>query len=401
MLRNLAYGIGGLALCFVLAAGIEYSSDPGFWNRYLNPPADAMEPGPDFYQPQFAMNEPATPFFPTAEPDERTIDSAVLETVANWTEETGGTAFIVLHKGKIQAERYWQAGGVDELMTGRAMTKTLNALLAGVAIGDGVIALDDRIGDYIEEWSDDPKGDITLRNLLHQASGLENPPLGPGPWNLFTRSAWTGDVVMVALQHDLVREPGSLFDIGNVTSQVIAITIQRAVGKPVQDYFLEKIWQPIGADRGSFFMDRADGMIHVDCCFRTTPHNWLRLGALLLNDGVWDGQRILPEGWVDTMTSPSPRNPNFGMHIWLGREFVTNRPYSEIHPVGIPHKEPFIADDIFFFEGGGYRNLYIIPSADLVILRLGKSHPDWDASYIPNRLVEGILLEQDAALGGE
>lgn len=391
MLKPFAYGVGGLALCFAVAAGIEYSSDPGFWNRYLNPPADPMEPGPDFYQPQFTLDEPSTPFFPTAAPEALTINPDVLASAAEWTGDTGGSAFIVVHKGKVQIERYWQDGGADELMTGRALTKTLNALLAGVAIGEGHVALDDRIGDYIEEWDSDPQGDVTLRDLLHHASGLENPPLGPGAWNRFTRSAWTGDVVMVALDHAQVREPGTVFDIGNVTSQLIAVVVQRAVGRPVQEYFKEKIWQPIGADRASFFMDRADGMIHTDCCFRTTPHNWVRLGALMLNDGTWDGQRILPDGWVQTMTTSSPRNPNYGMHIWLGREFVENRQYSELHPIGIPHTEPFNRDDIFFFEGGGYRNLYIIPSEDLIILRLGKSDPDWDASYLPNRLVEGIL----------
>ncbi|MEQ8736816.1 MAG: serine hydrolase [Rhodospirillaceae bacterium] len=389
MLRNLLYGLGGLAFCVVIFAGVEYSSDPIFWQRYLNPPADAMEPGPDFYQPAFDLNEPSTVFFPTAE--NPTISNDVLEATAQWADDTGATAFIVVHKGKVQIERYWREGGVDELMTGRAMTKTINALLAGIAIGDGKIALDDRIGDYIDEWSDVPQGDITLRNLLHHASGLENPPLGPGAWNRFTRSAWTGDVVMVALDHSQELEPGTLFDIGNVPSQLVAIVVERAIGKPIEDYFLERIWRPIGADRGSFFMDRADGMIHIDCCFRTTPYNWMRLGALMLNDGIWDGERVLPEGWVDTMTTPSPRNPNYGMHIWLGREFVTNRPYSERRDIGIPHTEPFVRDDIYFFEGGGYRNLYIIPSEDMLILRLGKSDPNWDASYLPNRLVEGII----------
>jgi CubicO group peptidase (beta-lactamase class C family) len=143
-------------------------------------------------------------------------------------------------------------------------------------------------------------------------------------------------------------------------------------------------------------MDRADGMIHIDCCFRTTPHNWLRLGALMLNDGVWQGERVLPEGWVNTMTMPSPRNPNYGMHIWLGREFVENRPYSETRPAGVPHREPFVRDDIYFFEGGGYRTMYVIPSENMVILRLGKRHADWDASYLPNRLIEGLLEESEA-----
>lgn len=391
MLRAFGYGIGGLAVCFVIAAGIEYSSDPIFWQRYLNPPANPMEPGPDFYQPAFTLDSPATPFFPAAELGEQTIDSVVLESAAQWTEQTGGTAFIVIHKGKVQIERYWDVGGPDELMTGRAMTKTFNALLAGIAIGDGVIALDDRIGDYLDEWNEDPQGDITLRDLLYQASGLENPPLGPGAWNRFTRSAYTGDAVMVALEHEMAHEPGSVFDIGNVTSQLIAIVVQRAVGKPVQEYFLERVWQPIGADRGSFFMDRADGMIHIDCCFRTTPRNWMRVGDLLLNDGVSNGERVLPEGWVDTMTTSSPRNPNYGMHIWLGREYVPVRPYSEIHPVGVPHAEPFLRDDLYFIEGGGYRTLYVVPSEDLLILRLGKRHDDWDSSYLPNRLVEGLV----------
>ena len=389
MLKTFSYAIGGLALCFAIAAGFEYASDPGFWQRYLNPPADPMEPGPDFYQPAFTLDAPSTPFFPAAQ--RPTIEADVLDDAASWTEETGGSALIVLHRGQVQLERYWQDGAADELMTGRAMTKTLNALLAGAAIGDGYLTLDDRIGDYIEDWADAPQGDIRLRDLLHHASGLENPPLGPGAWNRFTRSAWTGDVVMVALGHAMELEPGSLFDIGNVTSQLVAITVERAVGQPLQDYFLERIWQPIGADRGSFFMDREGGMIHVDCCFRTTPQNWVRLGALVLNDGVWNGTRILPEGWVETMSTPSPRNANYGMHIWLGKEFVENRPYSEARSVGVPHKAPFVRDDIVFFEGGGYRTLYIVPSEDMVVLRLGKRHPDWDASYLPNTLINGIV----------
>ena len=387
MKKAIACGLGGLALCVVLFAGIEYFSDPVFWQRYLDPPADPMEPGPDFYQPEFALNAPATPFFPSAA--EPSIDPDALQAAVAWTEKTAGTALLVLHRGEIQIERYWREGGPGELMTGRAMTKTLNALLAGVAIGDGFLALDDRIGDYIEEWADEPQGDITLRDLLYHASGLENPPIGPGAWNKMTRSAWTGDVVMVALGHQLEWEPGSIFDIGNVTSQLVAITIERAIGKPIEEYFLERVWRPIGADRGSFFMDRADGMIHIDCCFRTTPHNWIRLGVLVLNDGMWNGERVLPEDWVDAMTMPSPRNPNYGMHIWLGREFVSNR----------PHSEPFVRDDIVFFEGGGYRNLYTIPSEDMVILRLGKWHPDWDASYLPNTLIQGIVETKYASAG--
>ncbi len=398
MIRKIAYGLGGLVLCAVVLAGIEYFSDPVFWQRYLNPPADPMEPGPDFYQPEFSLNGPSTAFFPTA--GEPTIDPDVLEAAVAWTEQTAGTALLVLHRGEIQIERYWREGGPDEFMTGRAMTKTLNALLAGAAIGDGFIDLDDRIGDYIEEWVNAPQGDITLRDLLYHASGLENPPIGPGAWNKMTRSAWTGDVVMVALDHALEREPGSVFDIGNVTSQLVAITIERAVGRPIQEYFLERIWRPIGADRGSFFMDRADGMVHIDCCFRTTPHNWVRLGALVLNDGMWNGERVLPEGWIDTMTMPSPRNPNYGMHIWLGREFVSNRPYSELREIGVPHSEPFVRDDIVFFEGGGYRNLYIIPSEDMVILRLGKRHADWDASYLPNTLIRGIEETRSGSADG-
>ena len=180
MLKSISYAVGGLALCFIIAAGFEYASDPEFWQRYLNPPADPMEPGPDFYQPEFTLDAPSTPFFPTAKPNALTIDSEVLDAAADWTGQTSGSALLVLHRGEIQIERYWQGGGADELMTGRSMTKTLNALLAGAAIGDGFLTLNDRIGDYIAEWDEALQGDITLRDLLRHASGLENPPLGPG-----------------------------------------------------------------------------------------------------------------------------------------------------------------------------------------------------------------------------
>jgi CubicO group peptidase (beta-lactamase class C family) len=129
----------------------------------------------------------------------------------------------------------------------------------------------------------------------------------------------------------------------------------------------------------------------VYCCYRATPHDWLRYGAALATDGNVRGRQLWPEGWVKEMTTPSAIYPNYGYQIWVGNPSEpNNRLYNQGIAKGAPHGPPIEAENVFFLEGGGYRTMYVMPDLELVILRLGYMHPDWQTSTIPNFVLGGL-----------
>jgi CubicO group peptidase (beta-lactamase class C family) len=137
-------------------------------------------------------------------------------------------------------------------------------------------------------------------------------------------------------------------------------------------------------------MDRPGGMPAVYCCYRATPRDWLRYGAALAMDGRVGDRQVWPAGWVKEMTTGSARYANYGYQIWTGNPPTANRPYDEGIERGAPHGAPIAAADVFFLEGGGYRTMYVMPDEELVILRLGYFHPDWQTSTLPNLVLEGL-----------
>jgi CubicO group peptidase (beta-lactamase class C family) len=133
---------------------------------------------------------------------------------------------------------------------------------------------------------------------------------------------------------------------------------------------------------------------------RATPHDWTRLGVLVAQDGRWEGRQVLPAGWIRTMATPSARNPNFGLGLWLGSPYAAQRGYFEARPgLTIPQAEPFLADDVRFMEGGGYRTIFVVPSAQLVVFRHGKTAENWDNAYLVNRMLRGLAKDRQRRHG--
>lgn len=142
-------------------------------------------------------------------------------------------------------------------------------------------------------------------------------------------------------------------------------------------------------------------MPHGGCCLMLPPETWLRFGVLLLKGGRWQGQDLLPQGWLEEMLTGSPMNPHFGLMIWLGSPYLERRlyhrpdsPMSQRPNPGVYNSEPFLADDVFMFDGAEGRMVYIAPSEDLVIVRTGfrplPGQPEWDNAFLLNTVIRGI-----------
>ena len=362
-------------------------NDPVFWWRMTSRPENVFEPNPYFYWPNAVIKGAPGDFVPAAKAGETSISSATLETMAKWAEENKSYALIVVHKGQVQLERYWQDIDPNALTTGRALTRSVTPMVLGFAVSDGALKLDDPISTFIPEWKNDPRGAIKVQQLAQNASGLEvadQKPLTQIDGNKDLCLVYCGDVVRAAMDYELVKKPGTKFEVAQENMQLLALVIERAMGKPIQDILSERIWKKIAASDATFQFDRPDGVARVMCCMRATPRDWSRLGILLLNNGSWDGKQILPTNWVKTMSTPSPANPNFGTGLWLGSPFVAMRTYFEGKPGVIPQSEPFLADDVLIMEGGGFRAIYVVPSEDLMIMRLGHLPENWDHAYLVN-----------------
>jgi CubicO group peptidase (beta-lactamase class C family) len=368
-------------------------SDPVFWWRYTSRPRDVYEPDAYFYWPDAVIHGAPAPFLPAAPAGRTRIAPAALREAADWAGAHKTDALIVVHRGVVQLERYWNGAAHDELANGRAITRSVTPLLLGFAVAAGKVALDDPLAKFIVEWRDDPRGRITVQQLAQQVSGLEVAPQLPltvVQGNKDLCLAYCGDVVRAALAYPLVRPPGSRFEYAQENMQLLALVIERALGTPIQELLSERVWKPIGAADASFQMDRPGGVARVMCCMRATPRDWARLGVLVAQDGRWNGRQVLPAGWVRTMATPSPRNANHGLGLWLGSPYVARRSFFEGQPGTLPQSEPYLADDVRSMEGGGYRVIYIIPSQQLVIFRHGQAVDDWDHAHLVNVLLRGL-----------
>jgi CubicO group peptidase (beta-lactamase class C family) len=168
------------------------------------------------------------------------------------------------------------------------------------------------------------------------------------------------------------------------------LILQRAIGKPYAGYVSEKLWQPLGAKPARLWMDRENGMPKAYSFFQARPRDWLRIGLAIKNNGAVNGKQVIPANWLMQMKTPSSNNPKYGLQLWIGSPYVPERFYNSNTPVGVKQAEPFLVDDVVFFDGGGGQRVYVIPSADLVIIRTGMPSPQWDDGVIPNLILRDL-----------
>lgn len=369
-------------------------SDPVYLWRITSRPENLFEPQDYFYWPNAVIRGKPGPFFKAAEPQSSTISASALNDMAQWAEDHKSNALIVVHKGQLLLERYWNGMQPEQIVNGRAITRSMAPMLLGFAIAEGKVSLDDQIGTFLSEWADDERGAISVRQLAQNVSGLELPELMP-PTQVYGNKlmclAYCGDVVRAALEHDLAREPGTVFEVADENMQILGAVIERAMGQPIEDILSTRVWQKIGASDATFQRDRPGGTARVMCCMRARARDYTRLGVLIAQNGQWKGEQVLPQGWAEIMATPSAHNENFGIGLWLGSPYVEQRRYYPERKGGIPASEPYLVDDVRIMEGGGYRVIYASPSEDLVIFRHGVGVPDWDSAYLVNTAISGMI----------
>jgi len=359
--------------------------------RMKSIPQDRAVDGVEAYTPQETVaGAPRVRSLPKASPRSVGLDPFALEKAQAWADEQQSFALLIARRGKLVHERYAKGYTAENRYVTASMHKAVVALAYGLAIADGKISLDDPMGKYLTEFADHPNGAITIRQLLEMTSGLQ--PSTP-PTDLtggFMGLMFAQDIRIASQPYVQAVPPGSSFGYANVSTQLAGMALEAAIGERYSGWLSRRLWAPLGASDAAVWMDREGGNPHYFCCLLATPRDWLKVGELMRNKGMVGTTRLLPEGWVDTVTAPSPGNPNFGMNIWRGSPHDPNRGYGLGVALKVPAKDPFARDDVYYVDGAGGQRVYVVPSEELTIIRIGKPSPTWDDSALVNLVLAGI-----------
>ena len=328
---------------------------------------------------------------------DRAVSEEALAAARSYAERNNSSAFLVWRDGALEAEHYFGAYDKNSLIVSKSLAKPLSVIAVGRAIERGAIdSLDQPVADFIPEWRDTPKEKILVRHTLDMRSGLLGQAPAPTADDVLNRAYLhpAHDDVIIH-EYPLVTEPGTRYEYANANSELVAPLIERATGVQYEDWITEEIFKPLGARGGEIWMNREGGTPHSGCCILLPAETYLRLAILLIEDGVWNGARLLPEGFVREMRTPTAENPHAGMAVYAGSPYIERRGAANPDvPYGRTlHTEPYLADDLFLFDGNSNQVVYIVPSEKLIILRTGArppQEPEWDNAKLPNLILRGL-----------
>lgn len=356
---------------------------------------DLLEPVPGASEPRPLPARPAA---------DSVISIQAIEAAREYAGAMDSSALMIWHRGAVVEASYFGEIRRDTPIVSRSLAKPVTAVAIGRAMVEGYIeSLDQPVADFITEWQNGDKAAIRVRHLLDMRSGLLPQGFSDDPLSIFSLTYLHPHHEDFLIHHyPLTHEPGTRYEYSNATSELVAVLIERATGRRYHDWVSTEVLAPLGAPGGSVWINRPGGVAHAGCCILLPAEVWLRLGVLLLQDGVWEGRRLLEPGFVEAMRTPTAENPHAGMGVFVAGPYVERRGsfHPDIERSRAWHSEPYLAADTFLFDGYGNQVVYIIPSYELVILRSGGSPPKqlrWDNVYLPNTIMRGIVMDERPA----
>ena len=282
---------------------------------------------------------------PRVSPQEAGIDAVALDEAVAYAADRNSRALVVVHGGHVAFEKYWGDTRFDSPVD-TGFEPFLVALAMGTALNDRLVhSLDEPLSNYIEE-AGPPQNAYTLRSLLAR------------------------DDPRVSLED---------------ATDLLAWVLERVTAQPYQTLVAQRLWMPMGGGALEFHAGagrfRRQG-VSAACCLRARLGDWMRVAELLANDGVFEGNQLMPPHYADLMMKPAHRQSARGYFTRVDGAFA--------------------ARDVAWLEGSDRQRLWIVPSLRLAILRLGEepsAQKGWDESMIPNAIIRGTRGWHPAGAG--
>jgi CubicO group peptidase (beta-lactamase class C family) len=334
---------------------------------------------------------------PTPEGLRAAIDRAFTEPEGKPTRLTH--AVVIVHDGRVVAERYAEGFGVDTPVHGWSATKSVNNALLGILVRQGKLRMDEPAPVAAWQGPGDRRHAITSDQLLRMQSGLD---LGDSlsasfstAWDTSARMAFNEpDMAGFAGSASLLAAPGTRWSYANGNPAILARILRDRVGGRAVDvlrFARRELFGPLGIRRATLELD-ATGTPIAGAFMFATPREWARFGMLFLADGVVGGTRILPEGWVRYSTTPTPSAPvGYGAGWWINQGESRGARFRREH--GMPA-------DAFMAQGIYGQTVVVVPSERLVIARFGTTYDLRMAMIDVCRLTADVVAALHDPAGG-
>ena len=290
-------------------------------------------------------------------------------------------AVIVMRNGRTIAERYGPGYHENTRLISWSMAKTVTATMIGMLIADGRLRLNESAPVPGWQRPGDPRGEITLKQLLQMRSGLRHTEAGDPIYAsdevqmLFREGR--NDMAAWAEAQPLEAEPGAKWEYSSNTTVILADIAARALTgdegqdgrdpetrhKAVSEYLRNRLWEPLGM-RSMLPEFDANGTLIGGSLMHATARDWAKFGELLRNGGSVGGVQLVPRAWIDFMTTPNPRNRFYGAQTWLNRGEGADKQY----PGALP--------SVFSMNGHLGQYVVVSPRQGLTVVRLGNTRQD-------------------------
>lgn len=309
------------------------------------------------------------------------VDQAFVETDTIKARQVRTRAVVVVYEGNIVAEKYGVGFDKNSKQIGWSMTKSITNALVGILVKQGKLKLDEAAP--VEAWKNDERKNISLADLMHMSSGLKWEENYGGPSGATNMLFKKKDMGIYAADVPLESEPGEVFQYSSGTTNIISRIIREKVGD--DDYYrfpYRELFAKIGMNNTVLEPDAGGTFVGSSYSF-ATARDFARFGLLYLNDGAWNGERILPEGWVKFSSTPTvgAKRGQYGAQWWTNageKNNPANRPY------------PNVPTDSFNADGFEGQFIFVVPSKKLVVVRLGLTKTDFDMNKLVSNIVESL-----------
>ena len=273
-----------------------------------------------------------------------------------YLEDNKTVAFLIIKNDKIQYEKYFKGYDKESIIPSFSMAKSVTSILIGCAIDEGLIkSVDEPITNYIPELKKNGFDKVTIKHLLQMTSGIKFNESYANPFGDAASFYYGLNLSKEIGKMKLKTEPGKIFEYVSGNTQLLGLVLEHSLKeKTITSYLQDKIWTPLEMEYdASWSIDRKkNGLEKTFCCLNARARDFAKIGRLYKNKGNWNGKQIVSQKWVEESTKldTTEGSANFYQYQWW---------------LPTPNED-------FMAEGILGQFVYVNPSKDLIIVRLGK-----------------------------
>lgn len=327
-------------------------------------PKITVEKAPNSSPFQFASHEDAT-----TRPFEMTING-VAYTKEQWMKKTGSIAFLIIQNDSLVFEIYNHPQGEAAIVPSFSVAKSYTSALLGIAIAEGYIDnVHQSVREFLPELPEEPFQAITLEHLLNMKSGLDFKESYVNPFGHVAKFYYGTNLKQFTKKLKAAHPPGEKYHYSSGDTFLLGWVIEAATQQKLPKYLQEKIWKPLGMEYdASWSVDsKKHQMAKAFCCINARAHDFAKFGRLYLNDGIWEGDSIVPKEWVERSTTFDANKGGYNYQWW--------------------HR-PSDAPDTFFAQGILGQFIYVNRSKNLILVRLGRKYGNMNWPWLFQELAK-------------